>query len=223
MKMQKLRIRNKTTQFLTGSLIFISLLCILVFGSMLFFMNQRSAETIGQVGRLYMSGINERIANHFDTLISTRFSYVEAVIEYTPPGTEEDFETTHRRLEYSAQIRGFEYLAFFTEDGSVENLYGDSMEILEKESFVETLKNGERKVTVGIGSGDERILLLGIPAAYTMENGKKSIALVAGMSIDNVKKILALDEGGLPGVFPCTSERRHVCDPKRGCIPGQLL
>ena len=38
-------------------------------------------------------------------------------------------------------------------------------------------------------------MLFGVPASYSMKNGEKSIALVAGMETNDIKNILALDEG----------------------------
>jgi len=158
-------------------------------------MNRMSRDTIGQVGNLYMSGSSQRIKTHFDTIITTRFSYVKAVLEYTPPEEySENEELMRKRLRYSAEIRDFEYLALGSEEQQEDILYGSSLQIIEKDSFFSALDAGEEKVTVGINGEGERVLLLGIPAAYPMKNGGLSSSLVAGISIEDIKSVLSLDE-----------------------------
>ena len=47
--------KNKTTRFLTTSLIAVVLLCVCVFSFLTVHMNYESTQTINQVGTLYMS------------------------------------------------------------------------------------------------------------------------------------------------------------------------
>lgn len=187
--------KNRMTRVLTCTIIGISVLCIFVFMIITVRMNQMSHDTIGQVGNLYMSGTSQRIKTHFNTIITTRFTYVKAVSEYTPPeeyGNNE--EVMRERLRYSAEVRDFEYLALGSEERTEDVLYGRSLQILEEDAFFSALDAGEEKVTVGIDKNGERVLLLGIPAVYPMKNGGMSSSLVAGISIENIKSILALDE-----------------------------
>lgn len=188
--------RNKTTRFLTASLILVSILCVLIFSFLAYFMNRRSSETIGDVGELYMSGTSERLVRHFKTIVDTRLSYAEAVVEYTPPERFADLQTMRDRLSYSANIRGFEYLALWGEDGTVEILYGNPLKVSEQSAFLASMSEEEDMVTVGRDENGEGILLLGIPATYPMENGNKSAALVAGMTVEDIQKILAMDKEG---------------------------
>ena len=59
--------KNRTTRFLICSLIGVALLCVLVFSFLAFHMSGRSAQTINQVGTLYMSSMSEQISMHFET------------------------------------------------------------------------------------------------------------------------------------------------------------
>ena len=52
--------KNKTTRFLTTSLIAVVLLCVCVFSFLTVHMNYESTQTINQVGTLYMSSWSSR-------------------------------------------------------------------------------------------------------------------------------------------------------------------
>ena len=66
--------KNKTTWFLISSLIVISILTVLIFSVFAFIMNQRSTETISDVGKIYMDGMGERISLHFASTSRHRHS-----------------------------------------------------------------------------------------------------------------------------------------------------
>ena len=53
---------NKTTRFLTVSLILVSVLCIIVFSFLAIYMNGQSLDTISRVGTIYMSGMSEQMS-----------------------------------------------------------------------------------------------------------------------------------------------------------------
>lgn len=194
MKSEKNKAKDNTTHFLTGSLIGISVFCILVFTFLTLGMNERSQDTIREVGRLYMAGTSQRIKEHFETIIASRFDFIKSAIEFVPPESSEDISVIYEKLAYSAEIRGLDYLALVEEDGSREILYGTALEIMEQEDFYSSIEGGEQKITMGINQENERIMLLGVPAAYPLKKGGRSIGLVAGITMENVKDILALDE-----------------------------
>ena len=64
--------KNRTTRFLTTSLVCVIFLCVLVFSSLAFHMNKESTQTINQVGTMYMSNMSQQISMHFSTTISLR-------------------------------------------------------------------------------------------------------------------------------------------------------
>ena len=187
---------TKTTRFLTVSLVLVSLLCIVTFSLLSLHINQKSAETIGNVGELYMSETNERLELHYETVITSRLAYVAAVTEFTPPDSVTDRQDMRDRLSYSARIRGFEYLALYAMDGNSELLYGRPVVMSDQELFLRALSNNEPRVTDATCSDGTKLLLLGVSAGYPMENGQESVALVAGIPMDEIKNILALDEEG---------------------------
>ncbi len=186
-------VRKKTMRFLKTSLVLVSVLCVVIFGFLAVCMNQKSTETIGQIGTIYMSGMNEEISMHFETTIELRLSQVEALVEILPPGNRED-EALKEDLTYSAKARGFDCLAYYSNDGSFDMLYGDILKVTDPEPFLLSLEAGEKKVAVGTNGFGEKIVLLAIPAEYHMEEGRTCLALVAGLPASYIKDVLFLDE-----------------------------
>ncbi|MCH5349724.1 MAG: response regulator [Oscillospiraceae bacterium] len=159
-----------------------------------FLMNRKSTETIDDVGKMYMSGLNERISKHFKTIIDTRLSFLDSVIEDVPPQDLQNDEEMRRLLTYSGMAHDFSSMSFFTEEGLAEVVYGNRAEPVRPAQFIESLKDGKKKIAIAKDEYGADVVLLGIPAAYTMKDGRKSMAIVAGIPISTVKRILALED-----------------------------
>ena len=56
---------NKTTRFLSTSLVLVLAVSAAIFSFLALFLNQQSASTIREVSRMYMSSMSEQIAMHF--------------------------------------------------------------------------------------------------------------------------------------------------------------
>ena len=74
-------LQNKTTHFLTVSLILVLIFSAAIFSFLAVFLNRQSASTIQEVSRMYMAGMSEQIAMHFDTTISLRLDQLDALVE----------------------------------------------------------------------------------------------------------------------------------------------
>ena len=74
-------IRNRATRFLIVSLLSVSVLCVTVFIYLAVHMNYKSSETIGKIGKIYMSGMSEQVAMHFETAIELRLSQLNELLE----------------------------------------------------------------------------------------------------------------------------------------------
>ena len=157
-------------------------------------MNRKSIETIDDVGKMYMSGLNERISKHFETIIDTQLSYLESVIEDVPPQDFQDNEEMRMQLAYSARAHDFASLSFFTEDGPAEMIYGNMAEPVRTAHFMGSLEDGKKKIAIAKDEQGTDVVLVGIPAPYTMKDGRKSLALVAGIPVSSVRRILSLDD-----------------------------
>ena len=54
--------KNKTTRYLTVSLVLVSFFCVFVFGVQTVCMNLMRADAIRELGVIYMSGLSEQVA-----------------------------------------------------------------------------------------------------------------------------------------------------------------
>ena len=185
--------KNKTTRFLIVSLVCAVLLCVCVFSVLLVAMDHRSKDTINDVGTLYMSGMSEEIAMHFSTTMELRLSQLDAIVDTLPPESA-DHSTLSASLAYSAQVRGFEALSLLSDDGSFEPLFGEQAELEDPDSFLMSLRSGEKKIAVATDEDGDKVILMGIPVAYCLESGGESLALVASLPAEYVSDTLSLDE-----------------------------
>lgn len=185
--------KNRTTRFLAVSLISITVICVLVFFFLAGYMNTRNAETIGEIGTIYMSGMNERISMHFETTMDIRLDRLEDICDSIPPDSIVDYEAAYKDMAYSAEVRNFKYLALCSESGNLEMLYGDQIELVDPEPFIDSLKNNDRKVALGNAQSGEEVMIFGIPMKYSMQNGEKSVALTAALPVEYIKKLLVLE------------------------------
>ncbi len=186
--------KDHTTQFLLGGLIIVAVLCICIFSYMAFHMERRSSETISQVGLTYMSGMSEQVSLHFETTMSLRLSQVRALVNTIRPESTYETEKVWERLEYHARARAFNYLALCSSDGTFEMIYGDQIQADDPESYLRSLNEGKDKVAVGKDADGKSIILLGVPVAYPMSDGRDSAALVACIPVDYLSQTLSLNE-----------------------------
>ncbi len=185
--------KRKTTHGLVISLVLISALCVLVFSYLAVRMNRQGAESIGEIGSIYMAGMSEQAAAHFGTAIELRLSQVGALVDSVPPGSQMSDSAMRVALNHNARARGFDHLALYAGDGHFEMLYGSEMEAEDPDAFLASLLAGEEKMTSGRDATGEETVLMGIPAAYPMESGGKSVALVAALPISYISDTLSLD------------------------------
>lgn len=185
--------KSKISRFLTASLIAVVILCISIFTFLANYMNKLSSDTIDEVGRTYMAGMNERIARHFETTIDLRLSQISALEKDIPTGSLDD-EKLRQDLSYSAKVRDFDSLAFYFDDGTFDMLYGGTVMPISPDSFLDSMKKGENRVSVGTDEDGNRVVLLGVPGYFELQGEKKCIALLAEISVDYILDTLSLDE-----------------------------
>lgn len=185
--------KDKTTRFLTFSLILVSILCVLVFSFLAFFMGSRSQNTLNEVGTIYMSGMSEQISIHFETTINLRLSQVQALITTVPPDKTVT-DSTRYHLAYNAQARGFDSLGFYLEDGTFDMIYGQSLELIDPDPFFDSVANGQEKIAVALNDSGEKVIVLACPSSYIFNNGTQSMALIAVLPVDYISQTLSLDE-----------------------------
>ena len=192
------RQKNDTTiQFLIYSFIGLLIFSIVIFSILGIYMSQKSRKAVYKVGEIYMSGMNEQMSRHFETVIKLRFNQVSGIVSVVPMDTD-DKDTLYEELIYRAQVREFDYLALCSAEGDFQTLYGQSIQPLNPKPFVEALRQGEQRVAVGVDSAGNEVVLFGVDAAYPMSNGDRSTGLIAAVPLEYITDFLSLkDEGQL--------------------------
>lgn len=186
--------KRHTISFLIISFSLMIIVFISLFSFFALHMNKKGEVAITSVGKIYMSGMNEKILEHFDTTINLRLSQVENIVTHTSP---EDILTGKKSISTLAdegRLREFDSLALYDKNGNFEMLYGDTVSLEDPPPFLESLSNHNQKVAVAKTNIGEKVVLLGIPAEYPMPNGNVSMALVASVSTSYINNILSLDE-----------------------------
>lgn len=186
--------KKKTMRFLAASLAILIIVCVGVMILFAVILSRQSEQTISKVGNIYMSGMSEKISEHFETTINLRIAQIETITKDVPPDKVEYGEDMINELRRNAEIREFEYLALYNQNGDLDMIYGEELTPIYPELFMKSLSEGKKKVTVALNQSEEKVLLIGIPVSYSMADGSDSIALVAGLPIEYINEILSLEK-----------------------------
>ena len=183
--------KNKTLpRSLKISIAVIICLTISVFSLLGRSIHKMSEKTIEGIGTEYMSGMNEQVSLHFETIIELRLTMAESIAHIAAGdsgyGTKEE-------IEYGARARHFLCAALYSPDGEIEMIFGDPVELNHPGPFLESLRNGERKAASAAGSSGDGVILFGVPCEYPMSDGSGSLALVVGLSTKYMNEVLFLD------------------------------
>ena len=186
--------KNETTQFLLISLILVLILSVTAFSFLAVFLNRQSTSTIREVSRMYMSGLSDQIARHFETTIGLRLDQMDALARDIQPERIHNDTAQQESLIASAKAREFSYLGFYRVDGTFEMLYGSPLEVTDPEPFMNSLLRGEKKVAVGTDAQDNGVILLGLPTTNPPTEEHSCVAIVAGLPASYISKTLSLEE-----------------------------
>ncbi|MCI9012153.1 MAG: response regulator, partial [Oscillibacter sp.] len=185
------KLLNSATRFLTVSLALILLLTVCIFSFLAFFMSRKSAETISAVGTTYMTGMGEKVTQHFATTIELRLSQVDSLVGSIPPDSASP-SSLRAELARNAKARDFAALAFYSPTGAFDMIYGDEPVLADPDSFLASMNNGDKKVAVASIATGQKDVLLGVSAEYLMADGTTSTALVASLPADYIADTLSL-------------------------------
>ncbi len=190
---------KKTMNFLKASFFGVIVICILVFVGLIGFMTSQTEDTITEVSNIYMSEINNQVQQKFSSIINLRFIQLKGVYDRTPPDTSISRDDILKELQISAEVRGFSSLDLLDEDGELESVYGNMISVVVTDDILDELKQGGNFVTQGYNEARERMLLFGVPADYRLAKGGKSVALMAGIPMEelNTSLFLKTDDSGM--------------------------
>lgn len=191
--MNKNVVNSKTTHFLIGSFIGLIVISVIVFLALGIYMGRASEQTIDAVGDLYMTGMSDQISAHFQTIIDSKFDQAEAAVEVVSADND-NIDEMYEDLIYRVSVRDFDYLALCSEDGELQMLYGDQMQLADPEPFFTSLRRKERKIAIGVDAEGKDIVLFGVDAQYPMSNGQPCMAMVVAMPAEYITTMLAMDK-----------------------------
>ena len=188
----KVNMKNKTNRYL------MFILCGCLFLLLMKYMMNSGKKTAAEISGFYMDRMSTQIIKHFDTTVEIKLAQVESIVKTVPPEGQVQGRKLIQAMAVSGAARDFQFLCLLSEEGEVQLIFGEEVEIADEEPFLDSLKAGEKKIAVAnIPSTDTTLVLLGVPCAYDMENGGKSIAMVAGIDVDYVNNTLFLDNPGV--------------------------
>ncbi len=72
--------KNPTTHFLICSFIGLLIFSIIIFSLLGIYMSRKSKQAVYDIGKIYMSGMNEQMSRHFETVIKLRFDQVSGIV-----------------------------------------------------------------------------------------------------------------------------------------------
>lgn len=185
--------RHKTIRFLMVSLLIVILLCSGIFVFQVKDMNEKSARTMNEIGEIYMGGMSEQTTLHFGTVMQLRLSQVEALVHDLEPNQENGYEEVCGLLTKNAKARGFDRLAFCMEDDTFNLLYGEEISAVDSAKFMNAIQSGEQRMVMGTSATGENVILLSVPMAYELPDGRKSISLVAGFPVSYIEETLSAE------------------------------
>lgn len=185
---------KKVINFFARSVVSVIIICVAVFVWLTIFMGSKTEESIREVSNTYMAEVNQQIQQKFRAVISLRLEQLGGIIKRTPPEGTKYGQELLEELQLSAEIRNFIYLSFLAEDGTTEVIYGKDIKISDIDEALDSLRQDGNLVTQGQEREGEKILVLGKEAVYPMADGKASVALLVGVEMEYLNKILFLDE-----------------------------
>lgn len=180
---------KKIIRFLRLSFAVMVIVCIAIFAVLTVFMSLRTRDSVNEISDIYMSEINGQIQQKFHAITDIRIGQVEGVIQRTPPWSDMETASILEELRVSAEVRGFQWLGFYTKDGRMETIYGEDIEVSDK-TLNQSLETSGDVVTSGYDKNNEKIFVFGKSAKYKMADGGKSVAIIAAIPMNNLEQIL---------------------------------
>ncbi len=190
------KIDKNGMNFLIRSFVGIIFVCIAVFTSLSLFMASETEDSVEEVSSIYLTEISRQVQQKFHSVINLRLTQLDGVFKRTPPRSESSREERLNELKISAEVRNFATLAFMSEDGDIETVYGKKVTLIDKEQAINCLKENGRLIAGGYDAEGNTMLLMGIEADYEMEDGDRSISLLAALPMEYLNDALFLEGNG---------------------------
>ena len=201
---------KKFSNLFRGSITCVVVVSALVFLWLTVFMIHRSRESIEGISYTYMTEMSNQVQQRFQTIIDLRTEQIEELVERYSLETMDDAEGMFASLERSAKNRAFNYLALYADNGDMDVIYGDELEIADAEYVMDSLNDNGRLIALGKTDDGKPIFLLGVKAEYPMEDGRTSTALIAGSTLDYLDNALFFRESNTMIYFNIIDEKGEI-------------
>ncbi len=189
------QIDREAGSFFRRSVVSVVIVCAMVFTFLLLFMTSQTKQSVLEISSIYMGEMNEQIHQKFESVISLRLEQVEGIIKRAAPETWEAYtQDMVDELWLNADIRSFSFLGLYTEEGEIEEIYGEPVEISHVVHARESLQQNGNLVAQAKTATGEKMLILGKAAEYPMKSGRRSAALIVGVPMDYLNTALFLNE-----------------------------
>lgn len=184
---------TKVTRFLVVRFVLMVLVCVVIFFALMQYVSIKTGNAVNEITNIYISEINEQIKQKFSAISQLRIKQVAAVIQRTEKGENTDLESEREDIRLSAEVRGFEWLGLYVGENRFVSIYGDDIEIPDDSLRVSLDDNGE-VITYGYTKEGEKLFVFGTKADYVLENGEKSLAMLAAVPMEYLENVLFKNE-----------------------------
>ncbi len=175
-------------------MIVVFLICITVFLILSAFVNWQNAQTVTQLGNIYMSSMNDRISKHFGSITDYRISQLRAVAESVPPHYKSNKEMLREWIIYNGKSRGYDSVSYWRSDGSLEMIYGNKVEIKNLSPLIDIKRTGKGRAAVGYNSDGEQVMLICAPVNLDIPGTEDYLGLVGELPISYIEEALSLED-----------------------------
>lgn len=186
--------KDKIKHFLASSLVGVCIVCILAFVVLGAYLGYQNEQAVTQLGNIYMSNINNRISKHFDAISEQCLTPMTTFAENIPPMCESNKEEYLKWMTYYGHSRDYESVSWCDSEGNLETIYGNSLQYSGPATFLETLKRGESRVSVGYNDKGEQVVLMCAPVRLSIPGMEDCIAMIGELPISYLSDILSLEE-----------------------------
>ncbi|MCR5692268.1 MAG: response regulator [Eubacterium sp.] len=187
-----MKLRKEIKLILTGLIIII----LVMIGSFLLlntYMGYRNNKDIQEIGETYLEGVTKQFVNQFNCIKQMRFEQMEEQVSLVKKdGIENADQIAHVLSDY-AQVQQLQNCALMDDQGNLEMVYGQEFsEIDGKDYLMSRVKAGENLVSSAILNGQQMMVYIK-KVELPMKNGKKSMALLAGRTVDIYSGLMNMD------------------------------
>ncbi len=184
---------KKRIWFLIRSFALLIVTCITVFLIYTIWMKEKTNDSVKGVSDAYMEEINAQVHQKFQTFTYIRIDQVSGMVKRTPADPGIEWEELKKELATSTEVRGFQWLGLVREDGEVVTVYGEDLLSIDDATLKNSIKEDGNIITRGRKQDESRVFIFGTKAAYPLQDGTKSIAMIAAIDMSSVEGALFRD------------------------------